>query len=68
MMDSNKSIIVNFLNLQDPDYNGMGIWTDEIYSEIIHFLDLGDKLLESTSSEARSKIVSAFVKDANKHS
>tara|TARA_B100001175_G_scaffold13518_1_gene10372 strand:+ start:933 stop:1991 length:1059 start_codon:yes stop_codon:yes gene_type:complete len=67
VMDSNKDITANFLNLNDPDYSGMGIWTDEIYSEIIHFLDLGEEPIESTSSEAWSKIVSAFVKDANRH-
>ena len=67
VMDSNKDITANFLNLNDPDYSGMGIWNDEIYSDIIHFLDLGEEPIESTSSEAWSKIVSAFVKDANRH-
>ena len=67
IMDSNKDITANFLDLNNPDYSGMGIWSDEIYSEIIHFLDLGDEPVESTSSDAWSKIVSAFVKDANRH-
>ena len=67
IMDSNKNITANFLDLNNPDYSGMGIWSDEIYSEIIHFLDLGDEPVESTSSDAWLKIVSAFVKDANRH-
>ena len=67
ILDSDKSIVANFLNLEDPDYSGMGIWSDEIYSEIIHVLDIPNALTDKTSSDTWTKIVTAFVKDAERH-
>ena len=55
-MDSNKSIIANFVNIDDPDYSGMGFWADEIYSSIDWDLE----------NNFRS-IVEAFVKDGERH-
>jgi len=65
VMDSNKDITANFLNLNDPDYSGMGIWSDEIYGNIIY--DIPDELTKEASTEAWTKIVTAFVKDAERH-
>ena len=31
-----KNITANFLDLNNPDYSGMGIWSDEIYGNIIY--------------------------------
>ena len=56
VLDSNKSIVANFVNIENPDFSGMGIWTDEIYSSI----DFDFK------NNFRS-IVEAFVKDAERH-
>ena len=67
VLDSDKSIVANFLNLEDPEYSGMGIWTDEIYSEIIHVLDLPNVLTEKTVSDAWTLIVTAFINDAERH-
>ena len=65
-MDSNKDITANFLDLNNPDYSGMGIWSDEIYGNIIY--DIPDELTTGdTSTEAWTKIVTAFVKDAERH-
>ena len=55
-MDSNKSIIANFVNINNPDYSDMGFWADEIYSSI-------DWDLENNFSS----IVEAFVKDGERH-
>ena len=66
IMDSNKDITANFLDLNNPDYSGMGIWSDEIYGNIIY--DIPDELTTGdTSTEAWTKIVTAFVKDAERH-
>ena len=44
----------------------MGIWSDEIYGNIIY--DIPDELTTGdTSTEAWTKIVTAFVKDAERH-
>ena len=64
-MDSNKDITANFLNLNDPDYSGMGIWSDEIYGNIVY--DIPDKLTTEASTEAWTAIVTAFIKDAERH-
>ena len=55
-MDSNKSIIANFVNINNPDYSDMGFWADEIYSSIDWDLE----------NNFRS-IVEAFVKDGERH-
>jgi len=56
VLDSNKSIVANFVNIENPDFSAMGIWTDEIYSSI----DFDFK------NNFRS-ILEAFVKDAERH-
>ena len=56
VLDSNKSIVANFVNIENPDFSGMGLWTDEIYSSI----DWDFK------NNFRS-VVEAFVKDAERH-
>ena len=56
VLDSNKSIIANFVNIENPDFSDMGIWTDEIYSSID--FDFKNNFIS---------VVEAFVKDAERY-
>jgi len=56
LLDSDKSIVANFVNIENPDFSGMGIWTDELYSSIDYDLKNNFK-----------SIVEVFVKDAERH-
>ena len=56
VLDSNKSIVANFVNIENPDFSGMGLWTDEIYSSI-------DWDIENNVGS----FIEAFVKDAERH-
>ena len=56
VLDSEKSIVANFVNIENPDFSGIGLWTDELYSKINYDIENNFK-----------DFVEIFVKDAERH-